>query len=246
MNVRGAAVQSGLAALGLVVAYSTWQREPERAPGEVLVIDVSKGDVKTVTFERRRRQDASSSTRARKGATRSRACGSSCRPTPKPKKPARELPGNEGAERLWDKFAPLRATRALGVLPADKLKELGLDAPKKHLEVTARGVTHKFAVGTSPFGVSRSVRQGRARRARLRARRRRGQRSRRGRRALHRSHAARLQAGRLRQRDGVGGRQVAHAAGAGGGESVRGQARQSEDAASPTSWRRTGTTRSGA
>src|SRR5438105_532356 len=40
MNVRGAAVQSGLAALGLVVAYTTWQREPERAPGEVLVVDV--------------------------------------------------------------------------------------------------------------------------------------------------------------------------------------------------------------
>ena len=42
MNVRGAAVQSGLAALGLVVAYGTWQREPERAPGEVVVVDASK------------------------------------------------------------------------------------------------------------------------------------------------------------------------------------------------------------
>ena len=70
------------------------------------------------------------------------------------KKPAREVPGNEGAERLWEKFAPLRATRALGTLKPDKLKELGLDAPKKKLELTARGVKHTFEVGSSPFGVS--------------------------------------------------------------------------------------------
>ena len=38
MNVRGAAAQGGLAALGLVVAYATWQRQPERAPGEVIVV----------------------------------------------------------------------------------------------------------------------------------------------------------------------------------------------------------------
>src|SRR5205823_6489508 len=51
MNVRGAALQSGLAALGLVAAYTTWQREPERAPGEVVVLDVNKGDVKQIRFD---------------------------------------------------------------------------------------------------------------------------------------------------------------------------------------------------
>src|SRR5438105_3314658 len=50
MNVRGAAVQSGLAALGLVVAYTTWQREPERAPGESIVVDVNKSDVQKGPF----------------------------------------------------------------------------------------------------------------------------------------------------------------------------------------------------
>ena len=53
-----------------------------------------------------------------------------------------------------EKFAPLHATRSLGVLKADKLKELGLDAPKKKLELTARGVKHTFAIGSSPYGVS--------------------------------------------------------------------------------------------
>ena len=153
MNVRGAAVQSGLAALGLVVAYTTWQREPERAPGEVIVIDVNKSDVQSVridagdgkTVEMERRKEA----RDEEPRVWLKLSADA-----KQKKPAREVPGNEGADRLWEKFGPLRATRALGVLKADKLKELGLDAPKKHIEVTARGVKHTFAVGSSPFGVS--------------------------------------------------------------------------------------------
>jgi len=152
MNVRGAAVQSGLAALGLVVAYTTWQREPDRAPGEVVVVDANKSDVtsiklddgngKTTELDRRKEGDDEPRVWLKLSADA------------KAKKPAREVPGNEGAERLWDKFAPLRATRALGTLKADKLKELGLDAPKKKLEVTARGVKHVFDIGSSPYGVS--------------------------------------------------------------------------------------------
>ncbi len=153
MNVRGAVVQSSLAALGLVVAYTTWQREPERAPGEVVVVDVNKGDVERVRLdegdgkwvELDRRQEA----RDEEPRVWLKLSADA-----KMKKPAREVPGNEGAERLWEKFAPLRATRALGTLKPDKLKELGLDAPKKKLELTARGVKHTFEVGSSPFGVS--------------------------------------------------------------------------------------------
>ncbi|HXU72656.1 MAG TPA: DUF4340 domain-containing protein [Polyangia bacterium] len=152
MNVRGAAVQSGLAALGLVVAYTTWQREPERAPGEVVVVDVNKGDVQKVRFD-----DGNGKTvemESHKEGGEEPRVWLKLSADAKAKKPAREVPGNEGAERLWEKFAPLRATRALGTMSADKLKELGLDAPKKHLEVTARGVMHRFDVGSSPFGVS--------------------------------------------------------------------------------------------
>ncbi|HEX9103319.1 MAG TPA: DUF4340 domain-containing protein, partial [Polyangia bacterium] len=153
MNVRGAVVQSGLAALGLVVAYTTWQREPERAPGEVVVIDVNKSDVQSVRID-----DGAGKTveleRRKEGRDEEPRVWLKLSADAKTKKPARELGGNEGADRLWDKFAPLRATRALGALKADKLKELGLDAPKKKLEVTARGVKHVFAVGSSPFGVS--------------------------------------------------------------------------------------------
>ncbi len=155
MNVRGAAVQSGLAALGLVVAYTTWQREPERAPGEVVVIDANKdavqkvrlddGSGKWVELERRKEaRDEDPRVWMRIAADDKQ----------KPPRPQREVPGNDGADRLWDKFAPLRATRALGTLKPEKLKELGLDTAKKKLEVSARGVKHTFDVGSSPFGVS--------------------------------------------------------------------------------------------
>ncbi|MCU1280609.1 MAG: hypothetical protein JWM53_4155 [bacterium] len=153
MNVRGAAVQSGLAALGLVVAYTTWQREPERAPGEAIVVDVNKSDVQKVRFDDGAGKTVEM-TQRKEGRDEEPRVWLSLGPDLKAKKPAREVPGNEGAERLWEKFGPLRATRALGALKADKLKELGLDAPKKKLELTARGVKHTFAVGSSPFGVS--------------------------------------------------------------------------------------------
>lgn len=153
MNVRGAAVQSSLAAIGLLAAYATWQREPERAPGEVVVIDVNATDVKTIRLDdgagkwveldrRKEARDEEPRVWLKISADAQKKTGE------------RELPGNDGAQRLWDKFAPLRATRALGTLKADKLKELGLDATKKRLEVTARGTKHVYDVGTSPFGVS--------------------------------------------------------------------------------------------
>ena len=154
--------------------------------------------------------------------------------------------GNEGAERLWDKFAPLRATRALGAL--ERRQAQGARARRAQEAPGGDGARRDAHVRRRRVAVRRvrSVRQGRERRARLRARRRRGQRPRRGRRAPRRSHAARLQAGRLRLRHRDGGRQDAHAAGAAGGEPVRGQAGRTPRPASPTRWPRTGTTRSGA
>ena len=152
MNVRGAAVQSGLAALGLVVAYGTWQREPERAPGEVVVVDASKNEVTKVRYADDKGKTVELVRRSESGEEPRIWLRLSADATKKT--PEREVPGNEGAQRLWDKFAPLHATRGLGVLPDAKLKELGLDAPKKKLEVTARGGTTTFDIGASPFGVS--------------------------------------------------------------------------------------------
>ncbi len=153
MNVRGAALQSGLAALGLVAAYATWQREPERAPGEVVVLDVNKSDIKTVRFDDGNGKWVELDRRAEPGLDEPRVW-LKVSENKQLKTPERELPGNEGAARLWEKFAPLRATRALGVLGGDKLKELGLDVAKKKLDVSAKGTKWSFLVGSSPFNVS--------------------------------------------------------------------------------------------
>ena len=48
MKARGAAVQGGLAALGLMVAYATWQRAPEARAGDVTVLNLGRGDIQSI------------------------------------------------------------------------------------------------------------------------------------------------------------------------------------------------------
>jgi hypothetical protein len=146
MRTRGAAIQGGLAGVALIAAWATWQREPDRAPGEVIVVDVGKSDVQTVRYE----DDKKWVQMSRRGDEIWMRLSAN----EQAKTPEREVRGNEGATRLYDKFGPLRATRALGTLAADKLKELGLDAPKKKLIIEAKGGKRTFLVGTSPYNVS--------------------------------------------------------------------------------------------
>ena len=57
--------------------------------------------------------------------------------------------GNADALKLADRFAPLVSPRYFGVMADAKLKELGLDAPTRHLEVVLRGDTRKYDVGVA-------------------------------------------------------------------------------------------------
>jgi hypothetical protein len=158
---RAAATQGGLAVLGLLVAHFTWQREPERAPGAVAVIDATKADVTRVHFE-----DDNGSVDLNRGGggdapavwlhqvtTRKAATVNNPheKAPPKPpedgKKIERDLAGSEAAVKLMDQFAPLLSPRAFGVLDASKLKELGLDAPKRKLEVTVKGDVRHYEIG---------------------------------------------------------------------------------------------------
>jgi Domain of unknown function (DUF4340) len=150
MKTRGAAIQGGLAAVGLLLAYGTWQREPEKAPGEATVLDVSKGDIEKVRFEEGAKWVEIDQKPGEDGPAAWMRV--SAKPSPQPA-PERYVRGGAGAEKLFEKLAPLRATRALGVLDAAKLKELTLDAPKKKLTIVARGATRVFDVG-APTGVS--------------------------------------------------------------------------------------------
>ena len=66
---------------------------------------------------------------------------------PAPTPPPRDLPGADNAKKLYDQFAPLMSLRAFGVLEANKLKELGLDNPKRKLDVTVKGAVRRYEIG---------------------------------------------------------------------------------------------------
>jgi hypothetical protein len=68
-----------------------------------------------------------------------------------PPPPPRELKANETAEKLFARFAPLRATRALGELDAKKLEEVGLSNTQRKLTLTVGGKPQAFALA-SPAG----------------------------------------------------------------------------------------------
>jgi hypothetical protein len=176
MTGRSLAVQGGIAALGLVTMYATWQRDPEHAPGAVTVIDASKSDVTRIHYE-----DETSAVDFTRGDTGDDA-GIRLRLVTKPKPetkpdaakpdqtkpyqtkpdqktaaknevkppappPPRDLPGADNAKHVYDQFTPLTSLRAFGVLDAAKLKELGLDNPKRKLEVTVKGAVRRYDIG---------------------------------------------------------------------------------------------------
>lgn len=147
MNRRGAAIQGGLAAMGLILAYATWQREPDTAASEVIVVEAGKSDLTRLRFEEGAKfVELSSDGKQIWIRTSPR--------TELPKAPERRVKGSEGALKFWERFTPLKAQRALGALAADKLKEVGLAEPKKKLVVGTRGGDRVFLIGSSPFGVS--------------------------------------------------------------------------------------------
>jgi hypothetical protein len=165
MNPRGVITQGALALVGLVLAYATWQRQPELQTGEVFALDVGKGDLEKIRFEDgefkswaelSRDKDASGQfvTVHLSGSDASGIPMPSGHPSVPIKVPERLVRGNDGANRLFEKFAPLRATRALGTLDSVKLKDLGLDSTKKHIEVTSRGGKHRYAIAPAPPGGS--------------------------------------------------------------------------------------------
>jgi hypothetical protein len=157
---RQLGAQAALALLGLSAAYLTWQRGPDLEPGEVFVVDMGRGELTGVRFE-----DQEKSTWVELSMT-SDQTGSfvSVRLSPQEKvlpgkdkamtkTPERLVRGSEAAATLFRSFTPLRASRALGVLDAGKLKDLGLDAAKaKRITLALRSGPRTFAIAPAPPG----------------------------------------------------------------------------------------------
>ncbi|RKH39249.1 hypothetical protein, partial [Corallococcus sicarius] len=72
--------------------------------------------------------------------------------TPAPVPPPRELRGNDVAQKLFARFAPLRAQRELGVLEAQKLEELGLARTGRLLTLTLDGAQKVFRLAAPASG----------------------------------------------------------------------------------------------
>src|SRR5688572_25873250 len=147
MKARGVVLQGLLAGAGLVAAWFVWQRGPESMPGEVEVLDAPKGALVQVRYEDEARwveisraednplwvalgtkpapgasADAGTPDGGLAGGTGDGGVQAVAATPP----PPRVLRANEAAEKLFERFAPLRASRALGVLDEKKLEEVGL------------------------------------------------------------------------------------------------------------------------
>ncbi len=167
MNLRPVAVQGGLALGALVLAYFTWQRGPELATDEVFVFDVGKNDVVSARFDDQEKStwvelgrssdESGSFISVRLGPQDQPAAakppGSGAKAETK-KTPERLVRGSDAAEKLFANFAPLRASRGLGILSAEKLKDLGLDNPKKRITLVLRNGRRSFAIVPAPAGGS--------------------------------------------------------------------------------------------
>lgn len=161
MTNRQVIVQASLAVVGLCAAYFTWQREVELAPGEAYVVDIGKNELSQVRFDDQEKatwvelgrgsDESGPFTEVHLSAQEKPATAKDQPPT---KTPERLVRGSDSADKLLGSFTPWRASRALGVLDATKLKDLGLDAPKKRITLGLRSGKRTFAIAPAPPGGS--------------------------------------------------------------------------------------------
>jgi len=170
MTFRQVATQGGLAVAALVAAYLTWQRSPELAPDEVVVVDAAKNDLVSARFDdqekhtwvelSRSADDAGPFITAHLGPQEQAMPGKGDKGdkgdkdvAPK-KTPERLVRGSDAADKLFASLAPLRGTRSLGNLSSGKLKDLGIDAAKKRLSLVLRNGKRSFSITAAPAGGS--------------------------------------------------------------------------------------------
>lgn len=165
MTNRQVILQAALALVGLGAAYFTWQRGVELAPGEAFVVDIAKNELARVRFDDedkgkdkatwvelgRASDEHGAFVEVRLSAQEKPATVKDQPPT---KTPERVVRGSDSADKLLGSFTPWRASRALGVLDATKLKDLGLESPKKRITLSLRTGKRTFAIAPAPPGGS--------------------------------------------------------------------------------------------
>lgn len=175
MKARSTAIQGALALVGLLAAFLTWQRPPQTAARDaVTVVAATRQSLERVRYEdgtravelekqdrllvalsylpgKRPVVDAGVALEALDAGVDGGVQAVAVKPPEPP--PDRVLYANERAESVWSKLAPLEASRALGVLPREKLEELGLEGSERRLALTVAGVTRRFVVSRPQSGL---------------------------------------------------------------------------------------------
>ncbi|MFO0598461.1 MAG: hypothetical protein U0228_24360 [Myxococcaceae bacterium] len=183
MKARSAAIQGGLAIVGLVAAYVTWQRPKETSKAESVVIaDASKNSLEKVRYEDGTRYvelekrdrftvglgflegkrpvfDAGMAQVAVASPDAGSADGGVDAGTvlvnvkPPEPPPDRVLFANDRADTIWAKLTPFEGSRALGQLSKEKLDEVGLTGSERKLELTIAGVKRTFTISRPVSGL---------------------------------------------------------------------------------------------
>jgi hypothetical protein len=175
VKARSAALQGGLALVGLVAAYATWQRPKENVKSDsVVVLEATKNSlekvaytdgVRSVTVEKKDRMlvtyeylpgkrpvlDAGLATVELDGGVDGGAALVNVKPAEPP--PDRTVYANDRADTIWTKLTPFEGTRALGKLPKEKLDEVGLTNSERKLELTVAGLPHRFTISRPVSGL---------------------------------------------------------------------------------------------
>jgi len=175
VKARSAAIQGGLAAVGLIAAYVTWQRPKESLKSDsIVIVDASKNSLERVRYEDGTRSveltkkdrmlvslaflpgkrpvvDAGISLVELDGGVDGGTMSVVVKP-PEPS-PDRTVFANDRADTVWAKLSPFEGTRALGKLPKEKLDEFGITGSERKLEMQVAGLSHRFTISRPVAGL---------------------------------------------------------------------------------------------
>jgi hypothetical protein len=180
VKARSVSIYGGLALVGLVAAYLTWQRPKETVKADqVTIVDASKQSLERVRFDDGTRfidvvkrtepetrlwvtlgylpgkapvVDAGIAVESLDGGAPDGGALAVTVKTPEIP-PTRTMKTNERGDTLWTRFTPFVGTRALGTLPEAKLDELGLVNSGRTLELTIAGGTRRFIASKPVSGI---------------------------------------------------------------------------------------------
>lgn len=155
MNKRGTSIQGVLAAGAMGIAFMLAQSRESIGLNEAVVVEAKAADIQGLKYFDGKRTytvwpDSENNGDLLVHVTAGERFGQ--RGMPSEKIPDRDLKGGRLAKDLWAAFAPLKAMRALGKLPPDRMKSLGLSDTPRRLTVKVRGIERTFRLATPPPG----------------------------------------------------------------------------------------------